>query len=520
VSSVRKKHCLVILLGGWAAVGGIALLLSTPWGLGLSPDSAVYIGAARSLVRGQGFSLPIRSGEFTPVVHYPPLYSAVLASIGLAGPDPLESARWLNALLFSANIFLVGWVAFAGTASFWLSVSASFCMITAFPIIQVHSMAWSEPLFILLELCGLLFLMSYIRRKRYLNLAVAALAIGLSTLTRYAGIAFIVSGIAALLLLNDERWKKRFLDTATFLAISALPTVLWMARNWSLAGSAVSRSVGFHIVGFEHLGAAAVTMLSWVSISWLLTTMEQAAVVFVLLALIALVIPSWTWRKNREAETPGVKMSLALPMMMFLIIAAYLLMLFATVSFLDHQTPIDSRILAPVYVAMVLMGISLIAILLAHHETSKRLPQLISAVPLILVGLQLPSTWQWVGLIYHDGVGYAARHWQESELVKRVSLAPLATPIFSNAPDVLYTLLGRPSNMIPRKVNPASRTPNDGYDSQLVQMKNEMKTNRGILVYFDRVQWRWYLPSPGELEGRVGLRLLVREKDGSIYQVD
>ena len=52
-----------VILGACAVLGGGVLLHSSPWGLGLSPDSVVYIGAARSLLSGHGFGLPGESAD-------------------------------------------------------------------------------------------------------------------------------------------------------------------------------------------------------------------------------------------------------------------------------------------------------------------------------------------------------------------------------------------------------------------------------------------------------------------------
>jgi hypothetical protein len=74
--------------------------------------------------------------------------------------------------------------------------------------------------------------------------------------------------------------------------------------------------------------------------------------------------------------------------------------------------------------------------------------------------------------------------------------------------------------MIPRKVNPDSRAENQQFYSQLAQMKHNMKMSNGVLVYFDRVAWRWYLPERKELETAMGLRLIFAGNDGAIYRVD
>jgi len=517
---VPANHSPFIACSSVALLGGALLVAFTPWGLGLSPDSAVYIGAARSLLLGEGYSLPAQSGAFVPVIHYPPLYPLLLAAIGIGGTDPLEAAKWFGALLFAINIFVVGWLIFTDTKSILLSVWACLLIATALPIVQVHSMVWSEPVFILFESAAVLFLMSYFRTANCRCLIAAASAAGLGAITRYAGAAFIASGVASILWLSNGSREKRLLHAGAFLAIAFLPLVGWMARNWVLTGSSANRNVSFHPIGSEHLTAVLTTLMSSVLPSWLVAGNEHVAVGVILFALGAFLFSLWRYRQRHKAGLAAAVISGAFPGLLLLMILSYLSILFATISFLDHQTPIDGRILAPLQVLIVLLGISVAAILPDLRINRKGSLAFVLPFVFILLALQLASTWPWVALTYEKGVGYASREWRESDFMKKVNLIPPRTPIFSNAPDVLYTLLGRSSEMIPRKTNPDTRAPNENYNAQLLKMKNLLKTNQGLLVYFDRVQWRWYLPSPADLEGELGLRLLVREKDGMIYQIN
>jgi hypothetical protein len=520
LSCVSAYHGPILAFSSLGILAGTALIISTPWGLGLSPDSAVYIGSARSLLQGVGFSLPSQSNVFALVVHYPPLYPALLAAVGFGGPDPLVAAKWFNGLLFAANIFIAGWLVFVHTKSILLSVYAAVLMMTALPMVQVHSMVWSEPLFALFELCGALFLISYFRTISYRYLIAAAGMVGLSAITRYAGVAFIASGIASILFLGNASTKKKFLHAGIFLVIASLPLVGWMARNWALTGSSANRSVSFHPMGLEHLTAVVTTMMSWISASWLSVADAQIALGISLFMTAALIFFLRKYRQDQRPKTSETTESVAFPGLMLSLILAYFLMLFATISFLDHQTPIDSRILSPVYAPIMLLGISLGSRLAGRRLSGKGFSRLALPIAFVLLGLQLASTWPWVALIHEKGVGYASREWRESDMVQRVKSVPFTTPMFSNAPDVLYTLLGRASDMIPRKTNPDTRAPNENYHAQLLAMKNQLKNNQGLLVYFDRVQWRWYLPSSEELQTALGLRLLMREQDGSIYRTD
>jgi len=51
-------------------------------------------------------------------------------------------------------------------------------------------------------------------------------------------------------------------------------------------------------------------------------------------------------------------------------------------------------------------------------------------------------------------------------------------------------------------------------------MRKELEMGKGVLVYFNKISWRWYLPSEKELKKHLKLHLLATEEDGSIYQVE
>jgi hypothetical protein len=186
-------------LGSCAVFGGGVLLHSSPWGLGLSPDSVVYIGAARSLMAGRGFSLPAESALFSPITHYPPLYSSLLAVTGILGTNPLAGAVWLNVAVFSINIYFSGFLLFAALGSWQLALLGSLFTLTAFPLVQAHTMAWSEAMFIMLELLSILLLLQYLEKPRRRILLLASAVAGLSVLCRYAGFALVASGLIGIL---------------------------------------------------------------------------------------------------------------------------------------------------------------------------------------------------------------------------------------------------------------------------------------------------------------------------------
>ncbi len=223
-----RKSQVVIALATLSLSGIAVLLFITRWGVGLSYDSVSYIAIARDLLNGRGYPTAL---WFYRTTHWPPLLPLVLAAIGTLRIDPLIGARWLNTGLFAANIALVGAIVNRYGGLFWPSVLASYVILASPTTLMIHAMAWSEPLFIFLGFLGILLLADYIDRRVPVLLFASASAVAGAFLTRYVGGALVVAGALGLLLLTAKPLRTRLIDAAIFVAVSSLPTLLWMLRN-------------------------------------------------------------------------------------------------------------------------------------------------------------------------------------------------------------------------------------------------------------------------------------------------
>lgn len=515
---MEKSTYEAVVLSGLAASAGVALATATPWGLGLSPDSVVYIGAARSLAQGHGFSLPTDSGAFVPVVHYPPLYPVLLAMTSFGGLDVIGAAKWINVFLLCANVFLAGIIGSRASALFPAAILTAGLVATAFPMALAHSMVWSEPFFMVCQSAALLSLLSYFRDCARRSLVAAAVTAGLSILVRYAGVSLAISGASAILWLGAERWKKKFLDAGIFVAVSLLPIGFWAARNRWVAGTSTDRNLGFHPPGFGEFSAAVDTIQAWFSA--FLTSpadIQLYSVCVVVVGGLALGVSGRRLEiKHAAAKRVGLKMVSSLTA---LVAVTYLALVFFTISLFDAQTPVDSRLLAPCYLPTLLFVVSAWMISTRHWQEHASFRFVAPAVGVLIIGLQLPATLNWLQQHYRQGIGYSSREWQQSETIKHLATTMPSASIYTNAPDVVYALLGRPAGMIPRKTNTTSNLPDPNYRAELEQMSRTLRAANGVIVFFDRVNWRKYLPSAAELESSLGLRLVARTADGAIYQV-
>ena len=103
--------------GTWSLVAVLSLvaawsvLFTTPWGTGTGWDQAMYIGAARDLLAGKGLTVAWSMDAGRPLTHYPPLFPAMLALLGMSGADPWDVARYVNAVLRGVDLLVVSLLA-------------------------------------------------------------------------------------------------------------------------------------------------------------------------------------------------------------------------------------------------------------------------------------------------------------------------------------------------------------------------------------------------------------------------
>jgi len=498
-------------------IGTTVLVLSTRWGVGLSPDSMVYIGAARSLLSGHGLSLPSYSGDFTPMTHYPPLFSTWLAGMGYLGIDPVHGARLLNAMIFPASISLMGVVVYTFTRSFWTSIFGSVLMMGSFPVVQIHTMAWSEPLFIFFLLLGLFLMSLYLDKPGYLILAAASIVVACGFLTRYAGIALVATGVVGTLVLSKDVWRKRVFDVVVFCTISCFPMVLWVFRNFALAGTTTNREMSFHPPTSEHLRDAVATIATWL----LPGRVPSSTMWITLLLVVALAILIFARSKGevprKEQESP--RRPMGLPPLLGFFILTYGLLLLLSISYFDVQTPIDNRILSPIYVTGLALVLCLSPKLLAHIPQRPVIRVAIITFCFIFSVTHVIGAFPWLKRSYSNGLGYASRSWKQSALIEHIKTLDSELPIFTNGPDAVYMLTGRSTYMIPSRVEPSTRLGNSNYPYELATMRKVLEERNGRLVYFNKISWRWYLPSENELKEQLRLHMLAGEEDGTIYRI-
>ncbi len=500
---------LIVLVGLGASA---AMYQITAQGPGVDPDSTVYIEAAQALLGGKGVFV-----QGQPLTHYPPAYPLLLAFVGLfTGGDILWAARLLGAFLFGANVVLLALAVCVCTRySFIATGCAILLFLVSKPIMSMHAMAWSEAPFVAFSLAGLILLSAHIVRPRLRYLVWASLMVGAAAATRYVGVTLLPTAALALFLLTKQSVRKKVADIILFSGLACLPLGSWVIRNVLVAQSATNREPAFHPCNFSHVKNLIGRMYDFVlpiSVSgW--TKAFHVGVAVILLVLAATLL-----HRRISTKRNGGSIGLVLPLILVIYSAVYVMSLFLSISFFDAHTPVNKRLLLPVYLALIVVVTSYVRafsqawpqkeawhgyVVLVFFSVS------INAVPALSTAVDLHA----------NGTGYTARYWRDSATLGYLSHVPETMTVYSNGRDTIHFLTGKETNAIPRKVFPCTGKENASYPAQMRQMIAECREGKALIVYFDRITWRWYFPSRDEIEDLSTMPVAAAMDDGIIYGI-
>ena len=497
---------------GLIGITAFALILwITPYGSGVSPDSTVYIGAAKSLLSGKGFFV-----NGNPITHYPPLYSVFLAAANLLANNLVQAARFLNAILFGVNAGLVAWLVYLTRGrNFLAATCAAFFFLSSAPFLVLHSYAWSEPLFITFSLACIILLSMYVIRPTLSFLIASSLFFGCALLTRYIGMAFLPAALVIVFVGGGgQPIGQRFRNTLIWFMLACAPLGVWLIRNMTMAGLAMDRSFAFHPLSVSsYIKDFISTTFEFLAPISLPAGIRPAIFGLFAALLIALLAIMFKWHlRDINWRSMGIVMAVCCLLFSF----SYLLFLYISISISDASTPVDTRLLSPILVILIVGGFSLI------WAISQTLNQpIVWWCFLLLVALsistKIPEAIQSATGIKQNGSGYTAAQWHRSETIAFIKSITSDVKIYSNGADVIGFLTEKQSLTLPYKTDPTTLKANSQYNEEMKGMCRDTSDNKALVVYFNLISWRWYFPNQTELESTCNLPILQRFADGTVY---
>jgi 4-amino-4-deoxy-L-arabinose transferase-like glycosyltransferase len=478
---MTKPHLASLLTFSlFAAIGTFLILYATPQGLGLFDDSIAYIAGARSILNGDGYrELWLASNQ--PMTHFPPVFSSLLALLGLTGLDPLRGTRFVNSLLFGGNIFLLGIIGWKMTKSQIAGIALALLFFANYSLFRLHTTAMSEPLYIFLTLASFLTLYFYFQLKQKRWLILTGCLVGIAYLTRYAGLALFATFLVSLILLR-ETWKDRFSRSAIFIA-SFIPFALgWSIRNSLLADNATNRTLVYHPITQENIetGIFNISQFLMPVEVWRRTLLQIPNFFLILASLFILVLLVWLAQKGLtkflkpNTETPEI-----LSFISTLYIFGYLASILFSMTWFDASTKFQLRILAPIFVSILIITVYFL------YQLWYKQKFLSSFLFLLIFTFSIYGTINTITELRKGGVGYASFQWFDSEAMKFLNELPEGTRIYTNEAPAVYLYTNRGAYVLPDLVDPVTGQERGGFEEGVANLQADVLSGKAVLALFD-----------------------------------
>ncbi|HSB02315.1 MAG TPA: glycosyltransferase family 39 protein [Anaerolineales bacterium] len=483
---IRPRLAAFLALGLITLIGMVLIIKTTPDGLGLSDDSIAYIAGARSMVAGNGYREAWLASN-GPVTHFPPAFPSVLAFFGYLGIDPLRAARWVNALLFGLNAWLLGILGWRMTRSLMAGLALAALFVASGEMFQVHAVTMSEPLFIFLSLLSFWMFDIYFEHDHHWWWLVACgIFVGLAYLTRYAGLALVATFVAALLILQTS-WRKRLASAGIFLA-SVLPWALgWSIRNRIAAGNATNRAFAWHPLTHENINPGIrvfseffIPVEAWGQGIARQTWIVEAMIVLVFGAVLAWVlVTGWNYLSKPPQAEAGKAAQEVISFTTGLYIFAYLASIVSSMLMFDAATKFKLRILSPVLVSL------LVLLVVFGVWLWNRRREVVIVLTLLLLGLSVYKQSVTVTTWAKSGRGYASFQWYDSKAMAFLRELPADVMIYTNEPGAVYLYTGRGCYVLPDRFDSATAEVRANFEKGVTAMQAQINSSKAVLALFD-----------------------------------
>ena len=512
-----------LLLIGLGIAGALLILLrQVNYGIGLDGDSLAYLSAARSLAAGNGL---VTVGGWPVTLLWPPLFPLLIGLPGLLGLDAAAAASLLNAAAFGALVSVVGWWARRGSGSTALGLWAALAVMLSVPVSDRAYQAMSGAAFILLVVLALLAAERFRDGGQRSALIGAAVFTALACLTRYIGVAVLLT-VVLLLLCGAQRGPEKAKSIVWYAGIAITPWAAFLLLNRLLTG-AINVNPPSEQTLAENLFRMMEALASWpLPGAW----SDDSTVIAALLALLTLapagiagILAVRQWR-----ECGRWSGALVVPAAFTLI---YLLLLL-TIASVTRTSWLDNRYLSPAYAPLLLTVAGLAGWRRQRNATagrvkpagssrpaalrSERIRAALRRAPLVILFLwlayPLAATTGDINRTLTEGTGrYSNARWVNSELVGYIKqhLAGVEYGrLYSNNEQITYFHGG-----IPARLLPAQR-------SDLHQVYQNQAAEGMYVVWFEDVLARRRDYGKGELAAALPYpQRLFEDSDGVLYYV-
>lgn len=426
-----KKHWLLMAIFGGIFIVATGLIIYTtciaPWAFS---DSTTYLWTARNVASGLGLVIQNPAGSYEPSIWFPPLYSLLISIPVSFGADALQTARWFNAVAFGLLTVLASSYIWTQSKSKLFSLGTAVIFIVSPYLIKISSGAISEPIFLVFTFISLFSLILALQKPEgMLFWLLGSLAAGLSFLTRYVGIAVMLTFLFFAILTMGSV-KMRFKRIALVVLTSGIPAIIWILYAVNKSGSVGGRHFSFPpdwfaIVQqyFHELWGVVLTWIPYVTRGNQIIP-EFVKVLFLILCMGIVVIYTVRERSHPAATFGAVVLGTFVMMYITVHLSTYVVV--------NEQPDAEIRLFLPIYLGTVLLFLTIFA-MLVEIKCLKNVGKGIFIFSLLVFLLYFnKQTTKTAQTLHSEGYGYSSAFWQKSALVEEIKALKYDSPTFSN----------------------------------------------------------------------------------------
>ncbi len=428
-----------------AIIGFYVIYLFTSYsGVGISPDSIMYASTANN-IQAHG---TIITYENTPLDLFPVFYPFFLAVIQFVSRvDPIVAGALINQFLFTAVIFISGWILSKFVTHSilykWLVLLA---IILSPALLQIYTYLWSETLFILEVLLFILAYHHYLRRHSTKTLLFVAIIVAISCITRFAGVTLIGTGGLLLLLDSNLIFRKKVKHILIFTAVSISLLTCNLLFNRLQTGLSVGTREPSITPLAKNLYYTGTVLDDWGSLGTGAYPYAILLISVILLTLIAILL--WKTYKKRINSYENIVIA-------FVVIYGLFIVLSATISRYER---INSRLISPMFIPLLITCTCWVPDVLMGIRS--KLKYVFGSVAIVAMLAFEYATLRVDMQRYDDekdyGIpGFTDDSWNKSPFVKYLktnkNLFKPGIPIYTNANEAVYLFTGMSSEQVPHR---------------------------------------------------------------------
>jgi len=498
IRSFLSRHADSLLA---AALGFFVLTFYTRYsGIGISPDSIMYISGARNLNAHKGFTY---FGD-KPLVAFPLFFPTFLGILlYITGIDPVVMGPILTGIIFGCVIFLTGFILERFTfPSKWYKWFILLAIALSPSLLEIYSMLWSETLFILWTLIFVIAYHHYIKTHSLGSLAIVAIVTAFACVTRYAGVTLIGTGGMLLLFDSQLKLKTRIGHILMFGTIASSLLITNLIHNSLVTHTGTGPRYKSLTSLSENMHYFGTVMADWFTLS---SHQYNLAFTITLLLVVGFVAGFFyhTFGKKTAYKTyENIVIAFFVVYGLFMIISA-------TISRYER---LNNRLLAPLFIPFII-GCSywVVPFIRKQQVKVKRMFYVLSlGIALLFLYGEYQNDYQRYDDQNDYGTpGYTDDDWNKSELIKVMKTHPQlfnpAYPIYNNACEAFYFFTGKSSEYIPKPTEPK-------------QLKQFDTKPHGYIVMFNNLPDPALLTIPQIQQRKKQLKALYQFEDGGIYE--